>query len=285
MDSERSALLENAMSDAPIRSAPFARAWRDIIDNLRFFSRLPTPSRAAEIETGAGLDLAEIAWATPIAGALIGALGAIALGLAVLLDLPPFLGAAFAVATLALATGALHEDGLADVADGFGGGPTRESKLAIMRDSRIGAFGTVALILSLMMRVGALAALMRSGFGVAAASLMLAGAASRAGALVPLGLLPPARADGAGASAGRLETKHLIAAGLAVVGVAFLLGLAALGVARALFACVLAAAASLGMSALARRQIGGQTGDVAGATQQIAEIACLCGLLIGARAP
>ncbi len=283
MDRERRALLDNAMSDAPARSAPFARAWRDVIGNLRFFSRLPTPTRAADIDTGGGLNLAEIAWATPIAGALIGALGALALGLAVLLDLPPFLGAAFAVATLALATGALHEDGLADVADGFGGGQTRESKLAIMRDSRIGAFGAVALVLSLTMRVGALAALARGGFGGAAASLILAGAASRAGALVPLALLPAARADGAGASAGRLETKDLIAAGLAVVGVAFLAGLGALGVTRALFACVLAAAASWAMSALARRQIGGQTGDVAGAAQQVAEIACLCGLLIGGR--
>ncbi len=273
------------MFDAPARSALVARAWRDIAENLRFFSRLPWPSRGAGFEAGAGLNLAGIAWATPIAGALIGAIGAIALGLADLLRLPPLLGAAFAVATLALATGALHEDGLADVADGFGGGQTRESKLAIMRDSRIGAFGAIALVLSLILRVGALAALARGGFGVAAASLILAGAASRAGALVPLALLPPARAEGAGASAGRLETIHLIAAGLAVAGVAFLAGLAALGVMRALFACVLAAAASVGMSALARRQIGGQTGDVAGAAQQVAEIACLCGLLIGGRAP
>ena len=84
---------------------------------------------------------------------------------------------------------------------------TRDAKLAIMRDSRIGAFGAVALVLSLILRVGALAALARGGFGVAAASLILSGAASRAGALVPLALLPPARTDGAGASAGRLEAN------------------------------------------------------------------------------
>ena len=153
-----------------------------------------------------------------------------------------------------------------------------------MRDSRIGAFGAIALVLSLLLRVGALAALTRGGFAVAAASLILSGAASRAGALIPLALLPPARADGAGASAGRLQTSDLIAAGLAVAGVAFVAGLAALGVVRAVFAGVLAAAASWGMSVLARRQIGGQTGDVAGAAQQAAEIACLCALLIGGRA-
>ena len=266
-------------------SALIARARRDIVENLRFFSRLPTPSPGAGSEAGAALDLARIAWATPIAGALIGAVGALALGLAVLLRLPPFLGAAFAAAALALATGALHEDGLADVADGFGGGVTREQKLAIMRDSRIGVYGTVALVLALMLRVGAVAALARGGFALGAAGLILSGAASRAGALVPLALLPPARADGAGAGAGRLETRDLIAAGNSVAGVAFLLGLVALGVTRAVLACVVAAAAAWAMSALARRQIGGQTGDVAGAAQQAAEIACLCALLIGGRAP
>lgn len=273
------------MFDAPTRSALLARAGRDVMRALRFFSRLPTPAYGAARATDAGLDLAPIAWATPIAGALIGALGALALGLAMLLRLPPFVGAAFAVATLTLATGALHEDGLADVADGFGGGATREAKLAIMRDSRVGVFGAIALILSLLLRVGALAALADDGFRVATASLILSGAASRAGALVPLWRLPPARADGVGASAGRLETKDWTAAGLSVVAIAFVVGLLALGVVRAVFACVLATGASLAVSALARRQIGGQTGDVAGAAQQLAEIACLCGLLIGARAP
>ena len=108
MDSRRGAMVEDAMFDAPTRSALFARVWRDLIENLRFFTRLPTPSRGAGIETGAAPDFARIAWATPIAGALIGALGALALGLAVLLRLPPFLGATFAVATLVLVTGALH---------------------------------------------------------------------------------------------------------------------------------------------------------------------------------
>jgi adenosylcobinamide-GDP ribazoletransferase len=273
------------MFDAPARSALIARAWRDLVDALRFFSRLPTPSGGAASGAGAGLELKRFSWACPIAGALIGAVGAAAFGLAALLGLPPFLRAAFAVATLVLATGALHEDGLADLADGFGGGQTREAKLAIMRDSRIGVYGTLALVLSLMLRVGALAALARGGFAVAAASLILSGAVSRAGALFPLALLPPARADGAGAAAGRLEANDLIAAGFAVVCVAFLAGLVALGVTRALFACVLAAAAAWGVSALARRQIGGQTGDVAGAAQQAAEIACLTALLIGGRAP
>lgn len=266
------------MSPALGPSPWLARLWSDVTANLGFFSRLPA------LGADGGLDLKRIAWATPIAGGVIGALGALALGAAEWLRLPRFLGGGLAVAALAATTGALHEDGLADVADGFGGGRTREAKLAIMRDSRVGAFGVVALTLSLMLRVGAIEGLLRSGFAFAAASLILAGAASRAGALVPLALLPPARADGAGASAGRLDIGNLIAAGITTAALAFLAGFVALGVTRALFACVVSGGAAWAVSALARRQIGGQTGDVAGAAQQAAEIACLCGLLIGGHA-
>jgi adenosylcobinamide-GDP ribazoletransferase len=262
---------------SPLRSPLLARALGDVAESLRFFSRLPTPRRSADAE----FSLARVSWSIPIAGALIGALGALAFAIADLLRLPPFVAAGLAVATLALATGALHEDGLADVADGFGGGKTREAKLAIMRDSRIGAYGAVALILSLTLRVAALAALGRSGLAAVAASLILSGAASRAGALVPLALLPAARPDGAGAGAGRLQRDDLIAAGLSLACVALLVGFTRLGVGRALLGCLVAAAASFGMSALARRQIGGQTGDVAGAAQQVGEIGCLCALLIG----
>jgi len=180
----------------------------------------------------------------------------------------------------------LHEDGLADVADGFGGGATRERKLEIMRDSRIGAFGAVALVLSLLLRVEAVAAMLRPGgnLGFAAAGLILASAAARAGALAPLALLPPARLDGAGATAGGLRNSDMMGAALSVVIIAFLTGLWSLEVVRALFACALTAAAAWGACAMARRQIGGQTGDVAGASAQICEIVALCALLIGGRA-
>ncbi len=270
----------SAHPDMPAdRPSLLARLSSDVAANLRFFSRLPIPAGADE-----GFDLNRIAWATPLAGALIGAIGAIALGLTEALRLPAWVGGAFAIAALAAVTGALHEDGLADVADGFGGGRSRAAKLEIMRDSRIGSYGAVALGLSLILRVGALAALAQSGFAFAAAGLILAGAASRAAALVPLALLPAARLDGAGASAGRLELSSLVAAALATAAIAFVAGLAATGFGRALVAAILAGAAAWAMSALARRQIGGQTGDVAGAAQQAAEIACLCGLLIGGHA-
>jgi adenosylcobinamide-GDP ribazoletransferase len=254
------------------------RAVRDTLSCLRFFTRLPLPTRTPEPP-----DWARIAWAAPLAGAIVGLIGGLALLVADELSLPSFLAATFAITVVLLTTGALHEDGLADVADGFGGGATREAKLAIMRDSRIGAFGTVALVMSLLLRVFALAALQRQSEGVAVAGLVLASATARSGAMTALAWLPPARLDGAGAAAGRLDSAHLVAATLSVVAVAFATGLWALGVIKALFACVFAAAAAWGSCSLARRQIGGQTGDVAGATAQLSEIAALCALLIGGR--
>jgi adenosylcobinamide-GDP ribazoletransferase len=257
------------------------RVLDDLIACLRFFSRLPLPARPSQQTPHGRPDLSRLARMAPIAGAVIAAIGALVLALAHGLGLPPLICATLAVSALVIATGALHEDGLADVADGFGGGATRERKLEIMRDSRIGAYGAAALTLSLILRVAALGALLEHGLSQAAAGLILAGAASRAFALLPLALLSPARPDGLGAGAGRLEMSGAWAAGGAALLVAAALGLGALGLGRALLALAAALLAALAMTAIARRQIGGQTGDVAGAAQQLAEIACLCGLLIG----
>jgi adenosylcobinamide-GDP ribazoletransferase len=259
----------------------FALARRDIAESLRFFTRL----RVGEPSLGAPLDIDRIAWAAPVSGVAVGLIGALALALTTLLGLPLLLRAGLATAVLVAATGALHEDGLADVADGFGGGATRERKLEIMRDSRVGAYGAIAIALALILRVGALTAALDGGFWRASLSLMLVAALSRAAALTPLALLPPARADGAGAAAGRLDSNALAGAWGSAVVIALVLGLVALGVAHALFAVLLSGAGALLMVALARRAIGGQTGDVAGAAQQCGEIAAWCGLLIGHSAP
>jgi adenosylcobinamide-GDP ribazoletransferase len=253
------------------------RAWDHFAENLRFFTRLPVGT------SHCAPDFRRIGWAAPLAGALVGALGALAFVGARGLSLPSHLSAGLAVATQLLATGALHEDGLADVADGFGGGRDRAAKLAILRDSRIGTYGAAALILMLLIRVDALAALGRPSAGFAAAALILAGAAARAGALAPLALLDPARTDGAGAGSGGLGVRALAPVAAGLVAVALVTGVAALDVVRALFACVCAAAAVAGLVALARRQIGGQTGDVCGAAAALADAATLIALLIGGR--
>ena len=257
-----------------------ARARRDLAASLRFFSILPLPA-AAEPAAPA---FADFAWTAPLAGAAIGAIAALVLAAARGLGLPASLQAVAAVAALALVCGGLHEDGLADFADGLAAGRSRDERLMIMRDSRIGVFGATALTLGLIARVAAVAALAGGGGGHAAAALVLAGAAARLGALVPLATLAPAREDGLGASAGRLDPAVWFAAA-AAAAVALVVGLAALGVGRALFAAALAAAAAGGVAGLAKSRLGGHTGDVAGAAEQAAEIAALVGLLIGLGAP
>ena len=257
----------------------FAPAARDIIDALRFFTRAPVG------EASAPLAIDRFAWAAPVAGAAVGLIGALALALTGLIGLPPLMRAGLATAALAAAAGGLHEDGLADVADGFGGGATRAMKLDIMRDSRIGAYGALALTLALILRVGALTAALDGGFWRASLSLIAVASLSRAGALTPLALLGPARSDGAGAAAGRLEPVALAAAWGSALVIALILGLVSLGLAHAVAAALASGAGALAMVGLARRAIGGQTGDVAGAAQQLAEIAGWCGLLIGHWAP
>jgi adenosylcobinamide-GDP ribazoletransferase len=174
-----------------------------------------------------------------------------------------------ALAATAFVTGALHEDGLADTADGLGGGRTRERKLDIMRDSRIGTYGTCALILSFGLRWSALAAI-ADPWKVAMA-LSAAHAAARAGVPAFMWLVPPARPDGLSAAAGRPPTRSVaIALGL---GALFLV--CGFGPADAMIGLILLALTGLVLARLATRHIGGQTGDILGALEQIGEISIL----------
>ena len=198
-------------------------------------------------------------WAYPLVGLVVGAAGAVVLWLGQAADLPPLASAAWALGAMVLATGALHEDGLADTADGLGGGATRARKLEIMRDSRIGGFGATALILSFAIRAATLAALTPAA--------LVAGAVIARAAMAGVLLLPPARADGLAASVGRVSRGGFGAACvLAVVAACVLLP------SRTATAAILAAAAAAAAVAwLAWRQVGGHTGDICGAAEQAAE--------------
>jgi adenosylcobinamide-GDP ribazoletransferase len=227
-------------------------------------TRLPVATEAAE--PGA---VAAASWAFPLVGAGIGALCASAFFLAQLLGCANPAAALVAVMAGLAVTGALHEDGLADTADGFGGGRDRQAKLAIMRDSRHGSFGILALILSVGLRAAALSALGEPiGAGLA---LLAAHAASRAILPATMRMMAPARPDGLGAAAGRPSLPVTLAATLIGGAVA----LAALGPARGAVALLAAIAAVALAAMLAQRQIGGYTGDVLGAFQQIGEIVML----------
>ncbi len=225
---------------------------------VTFLTRVPLPRLPEDSHRLAGA----VPW-FPVVGALVGAAIAGIYGVASL-GLPALPAATVAIGCGVLLTGALHEDGLGDSADALAGGWTREERLRILRDPGLGTYGVSAVAISLLLRVSALSALDPWD---AAAALVAAHALARAAAAGLLGVLHPATDEGLGASYARAVTRgHVL--GAVVVGAA--VGSVAIGVlALPAFAVALAGAAYLGLTA--RRKIGGLTGDVLGAAEQIAE--------------
>ncbi|MEZ5774920.1 MAG: adenosylcobinamide-GDP ribazoletransferase [Hyphomicrobiaceae bacterium] len=244
----------------------FARArLREIALAFGLLTRIPVPT----LEAVAATEIGRSVWAFPLAGALVGMLGAIAYSLAYAAGLDATVSAVVALAVTIIATGAFHEDGLADFCDGIGGGRTRERKLEIMRDSRIGSYGALALFLSLGLRWSALQMLALPNY-VAPALILCHGGARGLIGIVYL-LAGPARPDGLAAGAGRPPAVAMVA-GLAIAAA---LALLLLPLVPALAALAAGAAAVALVTLVARVQVGGYTGDTIGAAEQIAEIAML----------
>lgn len=262
--------------------AQFTRAWL-------FFTRIPLPDwwnkpdvaeapnqePDQEPDKGVGMvPLADTVRTWPVVGILVGALAGAALWIAANVGLSPLAASFVALIVAALATGALHEDGLADVADGFGGGADKAKKLRIMRDSHIGAYGVLALVLGVGFKAGSL-----SGFtspALAAATVIAAHTLSRAALPMLMVVLAPVRRTGLGRGAGQPTREDAMMA----AGVGVLVAVLALGIGPGLVASVLAALGVAGVGWLAHRQIGGLTGDVLGAAQQVAEILVFAGLAV-----
>lgn len=237
--------------------------WEDVRTACALLTRLP--ARHGMVSGGL---LMRAARAFPIVGAGVGLLAAGAYHAALLVGLPAAAAAILALATALLVTGALHEDGLADSADGFGGGRGREHKLAIMRDSRIGTYGVLALVVAVALKGAALVALPA---GHAAGALVAAHIASRAVLPWIMRQERPARSDGLAVAAGRPAAAAVLwSLGLAVIAV-----LLAQGLATGLIALAAAALVAQLAAWVARRQVGGYTGDVLGAVQQAVEVSVL----------
>src|SRR5689334_5690905 len=232
----------------------------DLRIGISLCTRLPV-GPSAEIAEG---DVARASWTFPIAGLVVGIAGALVYWIAIRANAAPFPAAAITLVATLLLTGAMHEDGLADTADGLGGN-TRERKLEIMRDSRIGTFGACALVISLLLRWSTIADIAEPRF--VAVALVAAHVAARACLPAFMHLVPPARADGLSSGAGQPPFPSVIAS-LLLGTICLLFAFGPTGTVITLLMLFLAA---LLLARLATRQFGGQTGDVLGAMEQIAE--------------
>ncbi|MCR9235889.1 MAG: adenosylcobinamide-GDP ribazoletransferase [Alphaproteobacteria bacterium] len=247
----------------------------DFLVCLTFFTRLPVfmpvdhtrpMSRAAQL--------------FPAIGLVIGLIGALVLAFGVLLQLPHYLISVLSITAMIIATGALHEDGLADMIDGFGGGHERERKLEIMKDSHIGTYGVLALLLSQGMRMILIASLLLRGLDVAITVLLAAQMVSRLCSMFLWAGLTPARSNGLSKQAGQPQRRALVMAVVTTSIALLCLLLPNLNILAILFATALSAFVGYLMILLCRQQIGGQTGDTIGATQQLCDLAFMTGILI-----
>jgi adenosylcobinamide-GDP ribazoletransferase len=241
---------------------------RDWIDDISLaiglLTRVPMPHPVGAMPEG----LARAQRAFSLIGAMIGLVVGLADRCLLAAGVPSLAAAALALGASAALTGALHEDGLADVGDGFGGGRDRATKLSIMRDSRLGTYGMIVLLVGFVARASALASL---PLATIIPALIVAHALGRAVIPVLAASMPFARDDGLGKSAGRPDKASAITA--VIIGA--VIALLCLTATQTLLAIVIAAAGAAAIAALAWRQIGGITGDVFGAAEQVVEAAVL----------
>lgn len=243
-------------------------AASDVFAGFSLLTRIRVPAVAPGRRS-----IAKSAWLWPLIGALLASL-AYAVGVtAIWLGLPGELAAGLGIAILVFLTGALHEDGLADCADAFWGGWTKDRRLEILKDSRIGAYGVIALIFSFGFRWISVALLFETTH--AFAGLVVAAMLSRTAMGTLMHFLPNARSTGLAANTGRPDIAQIgLAIFLSMIAALLLFG--SIG----LLLLLVTAGTSAIWGRLAFAKIGGQTGDVLGASQQLCEITVLLAILI-----
>lgn len=251
----------------------------DLVMALRFFSRLPTGDSPHERP-----ELSRIAMALPFASVLMGLIP-IALIFSVWLGLPAYFAAALAVGAMVVVGGGMMEDALADAADGLFGGTTAQRRLEILKDSRHGTYGVAALCLFLLLRVTAIGSVAAFSPLAAGGIWLAANIAGRSGSLWMAVALPAARPDGAAATAGSLPISRFLI-GSAFAGLlVFVIGAPASSLTGVILAIGAVGLVTFGWTALCRRLVGGQTGDLVGAAAGLGEVAALAVLLIFAATP
>lgn len=245
---------------------------RHVLLAVQFYTRLPVRGRVAGFADYRPDRMPHAAAHLPLVGAVVGLVGA-AVGAAALQVWPPAVAVVLATVATVVVTGAFHEDGLADTADALGGHVPRERALAIMTDSRLGSYGTVALVLVLLTKLAALAAIADAGAAALATALVVAHVLSRLGPLLVM-----RRLSYVGGESGKAKpmAEHLPRSALAVaaawVAPALALSVVAHGPLRTAVAAVVVVAVAAVATGWLRRRLQGFTGDTLGATQQVAEI-------------
>jgi adenosylcobinamide-GDP ribazoletransferase len=210
------------------------------------------------------------AWAYPLVGVVLGVILAAATALLKSVGIPSGIIAGLILAGSVVITGAMHEDGLADSADGLWGGWNKARRLEIMKDSHIGVYGVCAIALSLLLRWLTLVVIV--SLGAYWVAFITAGAVSRDSMVVVMAALPNARDGGLSKTVGRPATATVWLAVAFAAGFALLCGYP--------WVILVAIAATFICALVARAKIGGQTGDILGATQQVTEIATLIAIVV-----
>jgi adenosylcobinamide-GDP ribazoletransferase len=259
-------LYENPTKDGPLFKHDTALIDRvDLPAALGLLTRLPIIVDGEKAMARG----AAAAWAYPLVGVMMGVGLAAFTSVCLWLGIPAGITAALILAVSVIATGAMHEDGLADSVDGLWGGWDKARRLAIMKDSHIGVYGVCAIALALLIRWLALGAIVT--FGVHWMELIAVATLSRTSMVALMATLPNARDSGLSHSVGRPASQTAwLAIGIGAV-VAVACGYAGM--------ILVAAIATLACQLIARAKIGGQTGDILGATQQIAELAVLIAMV------
>jgi adenosylcobinamide-GDP ribazoletransferase len=237
--------------------------------SMTFLTRVAMPVRG---DAGA-MPLAQCIWAFPLVGMFVGLSCAMIYLVCLLLSISPLIAGLLTLLFQVVLTGGLHEDGLADTADGLGG-RDQAHKLAIMHDSRIGSYGVLALVLFMSMRAQSLAGFVN--YAPTIWGFMAAGAISRSVMGIMMYLLPPVKVEGLAAGAGRPSVAQAVAA----AAISFI-PLAGFGDMYIFIVCVCVATITLVMAAdYIRRHFGGITGDLLGAVQVVTETFLLITLAV-----
>jgi adenosylcobinamide-GDP ribazoletransferase len=245
-------------------STTLQRIKEDILAAFMLLTRFPVNWEKVSPNTEPNINRS--LWAYPIVGLVISIVGAVVYWVSTMLLLPQFSCVILSLTAMILSTGAFHEDGLADVVDGFGGGLTVDKKLEIMRDSQIGTYGGLALIISILLKVSLLSSFNTEQVIIA---LIVGAMLSRVMIIIALRILPAARKNSLSVTAGKPSWNSLSVA----LMIAFLFAFLFLTLKVTIITFIVATLTTGGLCRIAYKQVGGVSGDILGAVQQISEIA------------